>query len=248
MSVQTSSLPMYSDGASSSLVAEYEALLAVSESITTHRDLAALFCDLAQRLQVVVRFDFVTLILYEPARNVMRRHIVASAQPSTVQVGGELPVEETPGGWVWQTQQPLLSLDVTQDNRFPRVLSLLRDDGVQSCCWLPLTTAQRRLGAISFGSQHEGTYSDADVAFMQRVADQVAVAVDNVLHAQEAEVAQQKLRHERDRLLLLLDVNNAVVAKLDLRELCATIAASLRALMQHDYTSLALYDAERHGF
>src|SRR5262245_49121744 len=179
---------------------QYEGLLAVSESIAAYSDLASLCRDLARRLQAVVRFDFVTLILHDAARNVMRRHIFASAQPSAIQVGRELPIEESPGGWVWQTQQPLLFHDVTRDDRFPRLLAELRDDGVQSCCWLPLTTAQRRLGAISFGSKHEGTYSDADVAFMKRVADQVAVAVDNVLHTQEAETAQQQLRHERDRL------------------------------------------------
>jgi len=105
-----------------SLGVQYQAFLAVSESITAHRDLAALFRDLAQRLQAVVRFDFVTLILHDPARNVMRRHILASAQPSTVQAGRELPVEDSPGGWVWQTQQPLLSRDVTRDTRFPQVL------------------------------------------------------------------------------------------------------------------------------
>jgi formate hydrogenlyase transcriptional activator len=153
-----------------------------------------------------------------------------------------------PEAGVWQTQQPLLFDDVTRGHRFPQVLAELRADGVHSCCWLPLTTAQRRLGAISFGSMRAGAYSDADMAFLQRVADQVAVAVDNVLHAQEAEAAQQQLTHERDRLRLLLDVNNVVVAKLDLRELCAAIATSLRTIMRHEYTSLALYDTERNSF
>jgi formate hydrogenlyase transcriptional activator len=232
------------NSATNSLITQYQALLAVSESITAHRDLAALFRDLAQQLQAVVRFDFVTLILHDPARNVIRRHILAPAQLSVIQLGRELPVEESAGGWVWQTQQPLLSPDVARDNRFPQVLTSLRDDGVQSCCWLPLTTAQRRLGAISFGSKHEGTYSDADVEFMQRVADQVAVAVDNVLHTQEAKATRQQLTHERDRLQLLLEVNNAVVMHLDIRELFQVISSCLRQTLEIDYVSLALFDED----
>ncbi len=43
-----------------SLGVQYQAFLAVSESITAHSDLATLFCDLVQRLQAVVQFDFVT--------------------------------------------------------------------------------------------------------------------------------------------------------------------------------------------
>lgn len=246
--IQELSLPGRSNGASSFPVTQYEALLAVSKSIAAHRDLTALFHDLARLLQAVVRFDFVTLILHDPRRTVMRRHIFASAQPSAIRVGRELPVEEAPGGWVWQTQQPLLSADVPRDPRFPRLLAELRADGVRACCWLPLTTAQRRLGALSFGSKREGAYGDTDVTFMQRVADEVAVAVDNMLHAQEAEAAQQQFMRERDRLRLLLDVNNAVIAKLDLRDLCSAIAASLRMIIQHDYISLTLYDAARKSF
>src|SRR5437867_5343349 len=49
-----------------SLGVQYQAFLAVSESITAHRDLAALFRDLVLRLQAVVQFDFVTLILHDP--------------------------------------------------------------------------------------------------------------------------------------------------------------------------------------
>ena len=49
---------------------------------------------------------------------------------------------------------------------------------------------------------------------MQQVANQVAVAVDNVLHAESAQSAQQQLAHERDRQRLLLEVNNAVVSNL----------------------------------
>ena len=49
---------------------------------------------------------------------------------------------------------------------------------------------------------------------MQQVAKQVAVAVDNVLHDESAQSAQRQLTRERDRLQLLLEVNNAVVSHL----------------------------------
>ena len=49
---------------------------------------------------------------------------------------------------------------------------------------------------------------------MTHVASQVAVAVDNVLHDKSAELAQAQLKRERDRLQLLLEVNNAVVSHL----------------------------------
>src|SRR5436190_22523926 len=86
---------------------QYRALLAVAEAIISHRDLQALFHDLAGRLRQVVRFDYLILVLHDPANNTMRRHILETSEPWPVQVLGALPVEEGPAGWPGQTQQPL---------------------------------------------------------------------------------------------------------------------------------------------
>ncbi len=221
-----------------------QALLEVSESIASHRDLRALFHDLAQRLPRVVSFDFLNLVLHDPARNIMRLHILESRLPTTIPPNSELPVEKSPGGLVWQTQQPLLVLNAEQETRFPQVMQLLREHNVKSLCMLPLTTAQRRLGALGFGCVRDCAYGEADLEFLLQVASQVAVAVDNALNYQDAQSYQQQLARERDRLRLLLDINNALVSNLDLRQLFAAIAAGLRRVMRHDYTSLALLDPE----
>ena len=43
----------------------YQALLAISEAIISHRDLSSLFHDLAGQLSRVVHFDFLALVLHE---------------------------------------------------------------------------------------------------------------------------------------------------------------------------------------
>src|ERR1700740_3057057 len=85
---------------------QLEALLEVSEAIAQQRDLPALFHDLAGRLHSVVDFDFLTLVLHDPAKNVMRLHVLETRIPSEKPTGSESPVEGNPSGWVWQTQQP----------------------------------------------------------------------------------------------------------------------------------------------
>jgi hypothetical protein len=50
----------------------YRTLLAVAEAIVSHRDLQALFHDLAGRLQQVVRFDYLALLLHEAASDMLR--------------------------------------------------------------------------------------------------------------------------------------------------------------------------------
>jgi formate hydrogenlyase transcriptional activator len=145
---------------------------------------------------------------------------------------------------VWENQQPLVISHLEQDKRFPIVSNLLRRDGVQSLCVLPLTTAQRRVGAMALGSVEASAYDAADLEFLRQVAAQVAVAVDNALNSQNAQVYQQELARERDRLRLLLEVNNALVSTLDLRHLLTAISTCLRRVMNHDYASLALYEPD----
>ncbi|TMQ27112.1 MAG: GAF domain-containing protein [Nitrospirae bacterium] len=223
-------------------------LLEVSEAIASHRDLVELFRDLAQRLPEIVPFDYINAVLHEPARDVMRLWLLVTETPSTISPGLELPVDESPGGVVWKTQRPMTVNDVTQERRFPKLMAMLRENGVQSFCVVPLTTAQRRLGAMGFGSLQRRTYQEAEIHFMQQVAHQVAVAVDNALHAESAQSAQRQLKYERDRVQLLLEVNNAVVSHLDLDDLFTAVSACLRRVIRHDGSSLVLYEPETRQY
>ena len=123
----------------------YQTLLAVSEAIVVHRDLRSLFHDLADRLHRVARFDFLALVLHEDASNTMRLHILETADPVPPGTVIVLAVDEDPAGLVWQSQQPLITSNVEELRPWPRLLERVQPYGVQSYCWLPLTTARRRL-------------------------------------------------------------------------------------------------------
>jgi formate hydrogenlyase transcriptional activator len=223
-------------------VERYRALLRVSESIAAHRDLSELFRSLAALLRPLVTFDFIALTLPDPAHNAVRLHVLEGSLPTQIQPGSEIPTQEDIRQLVWENQQPLVISNLEQDDRFPTIDRLMREHGVRSLCALPLTTAHRRVGAMGLGSVEVSAYDAADLEFLQQVAAQVAVAVDNALNSQNAQVYQQELARERDRLRLLLEVNNALVSTLDLRQLLSAISTCLRRVMNHEYASLALYD------
>jgi len=223
-------------------------LLEISESIASHRDLGELFQDLADRLPRIVPFDYITLVLHDPGRDVMRLHLLVDPQPGTIRAGLETPVDHSPGGYVWRTQDTLVVQDLSREDRFPTLKPLFEENGIHSFCSIPLTTALRRLGAMGFGSKQRRDYQEAEIRFMQQVAKQVALAVDNVLHDESARAAQEQLRLERDRVQLLLDVNNAVVTHLNLDELFPAVSASLRKAVQHDGSALVLYDHQTHRY
>src|SRR6266436_2409264 len=223
---------------------QLEALLEVSEAIAQQRDLPALFHDLAGRLHSVVDFDFLTLVLHDASRNVMRLHVLETRIPSEKPTGSESPVEGNPSGWVWQTQQAFVVSDTEEEERFPDFLKRYREHNVRSLAILPLTTAQHRLGAMGFGRLVPQRITDTELQFMERVASQVAVAVDNALNLETSQAYQSQLARQRDRLQVLLEINNLLITSRELPELFRGIVNILERVIHHDYTSLALLDSQ----
>ncbi len=221
---------------------QLEALLEVSEAIAQQRDLPALFHDLAARLHSVIDFDFLTLVLHDATKNVMRLHILESRILVEKHTGAEVAIEDSPSGWVWQNQQPYVISDLEEETRFPDFTQRLRGYGVRSMVIIPLTTAQHRLGAMCFGHTVPQRVSETELQFMQRVASQVAVAVDNALNLESSQAYQKQLARERDRFRVLLEVNNVLITSRELPELFPGIVSCLERVIHHDYTSLALLD------
>jgi formate hydrogenlyase transcriptional activator len=228
------------------LAERYQVLLEVAQAISSHRDLHALFRDLAQRLPRVVHVNFLALTLQDPVRNTMRLHTIQANVPADLVGGHEGPVEESPAGLVWQTQEPITVPDLVEERRWPKVVGHMKEDGANSFCFVPLTTAVRRLGAMGFLSLQKEAYGETDLEFLQQVGKQVAVAVDNVLNISNTEAAQQSLARERDRLSLVLEINNAIVSHLELPELMKAISTCLGPVIPHDFAWLCLYDPAIH--
>jgi formate hydrogenlyase transcriptional activator len=224
----------------------YETLLEVAESIAEHRQLSTLFADLSRLLKRLVSFDFITLTLVDAREQVVRLHILETDEPIEKPAPSAIPFSETPTILALETRQPCYIPELSKETRFQQIRDLLRQYGIQSFCVLPLFTAQRDLGGLHFGSRKIGAYSAEDIEFMQHVARQVAVAVDNALNSEAAKAYEEDLAKERDRLRALLEINNAVVGCLATKDLFQAISASLRRTFGLDYASLLLYDADAH--
>jgi formate hydrogenlyase transcriptional activator len=224
--------------------ARYETLLEVAESIAAHRQLSTLIAELSRCLKRLVSFDFIGLTLLDPKERVLRLHVLETDQPLDLPEPPVTRYEDGPTIETLQTRQPYYLPDIALETRYPVVRELLERHHIQSFCILPLYTAQRDLGGLSFGSMRKDACSPEDIEFMQQVARPVAVAVDNALRSEEAAAYEEQLSRERDRLGALLEINNAVVSCLDSKQLFQAIAAALRGTFGLDYASLLIYDAE----
>ena len=223
-------------------------LFEVSEAIASHLDLTELFRDLARRLPTIVPFEVIALFLHDPDKNVMRLHMIGTAEADRIPPGTELDLHDSYSGEVFRTQRSIIVHNRDEATRYAGSRDLARRIGVESFCILPITTIVRPLGAIGFGSRQPYAFGDEELDFLGLVAKQVAVAVDNVLHDESDRAVRAELERERDRLRLLLDVNNAVVSHLSMDDMFVAISQSLARVIQHDGFSLVLHDPDTRQY
>jgi formate hydrogenlyase transcriptional activator len=224
-------------------VSRYEALLRVSRAIARHTSVAELLRAISEQLHLVVPFDYLMLVLHDAQLDEMRLVVLEPADTPFAPFVSMPLSDWGPARSVWETQRTLV-VPLQTEPLLGTSLEFLRGHGAQATCWLPLTTAHRQVGVLTFGSRHADLYAADAVAFMEQVAAHVAIAVDNAINFDDAQRLQGELREERDRLRLVLDMNNLLVSRLDYPELLEALSDSLARVVKHDVASLALVDRE----
>jgi transcriptional regulator with GAF, ATPase, and Fis domain len=187
------------------LTERYEVLLRVSQTLITIRSSDELFRVLARELRAVVSFYFLRVGIYD--ENTPEPRLALYGEPGVPLQVPPLPKEDTITWWVYQHQQPLIIPSLDAETRFPVVVDMLKNLGVRSVCALPLTAVHRRLGGLTVGSTETNAYTREDLSFLEQVASQIAIAVDNacayheIAHARaELEKALEEIQRLKDRL------------------------------------------------
>jgi formate hydrogenlyase transcriptional activator len=224
-------------------LSRYDALLRVSRALALHTSADQLLRAISDQLHLVVPFDYLMLILHDAPTDEMRLVVL---EPSDTPFAPFVPMALS--DWslaraAWDTQRTSVVPLLTEKSLGP-ALDFIRGHGAQVTSWLPLTTAHRRVGVLSFGSRDADQYGADAVAFMEQVAAHVAIAVDNAINFDDAQRLQRELRGERDRLRLLLEMNNLLVSRLEYPDLLQTLSESLQRVVKHDSASVALVDGE----
>jgi formate hydrogenlyase transcriptional activator len=208
-----------------------------------HRDPKELFSVLVRELHRVVPFDYICVTVRDEKSNTFHRHSIDAKTEAAIPPDPELAMEESDAWWVYQNQEPLVTSHETHDARFSKLKEVLKKYGVHCLCTLPLTTAHSKVGTLTFGSKALDIYTAEEVQFLSVVAEQIALAFDNALHFDAAQVSQQQLLKKSERVGLLLELTNHVVSNLEFRDVLRAVVASTRRVMGCDGVGICLPDA-----
>ena len=172
-------------------------ILEINNALISNLTKDALFKAISQAAQGVVTFDRIAVFLHDPANEVLRLFLLESPHvPSEhFMVGLEAPLTGSHVGWVFTRLSPLLRRDLVTDHEHYLEDLLLRE-GFRSVATVPLMVRAKGIGTLSVVSQRPNQYSAADVAFLQEVANQIALSVENMKSYEEISALKAKLEAE----------------------------------------------------
>lgn len=221
----------------------YRMLLKIPGAVGAQRTVDAVLHSLATLLSNVVSFDDIALLLFDPSgQQLTLRALERGGDNPGVDVGTEIRYAGTELGRAIEQQIPAFLADIKRElANHPELAS--RIHRAVSGYIFPVSTSRTKLGALVFVKHERVEFNAADVELMGSIAAHVAVALENAIAISSVEAYQRDLTRERDRLRLLLEINNHIVTILDIRALFRAASASIRKHFANDFTSFMLFEA-----
>jgi len=181
-------------------------LLEITNSMTSKLDLRGLVEALSTDLLRVTRCDFCSLLLPDAESGQLRMTILYNPEPRGYVSEGIIPIHGSLCGKAFWTGKTQHFNHVREHRDDPETFgsSVGRtyfqrhmDEGLISGCDLPLIGRNGVVGVLAALKRSERAYSKEDVAFLEQVAGQVAIAVENALDYEKAIKDRDKETQQR---------------------------------------------------
>jgi formate hydrogenlyase transcriptional activator len=220
------------------------ALLDINQAIGRHLERDQLFGSLALCLKSVVpaeRFG----IEFAIEGDKLQGHILSGMPSGEATVPTILLAAGTVCNWVLQTRDWFVAgCREELRERFPVTYEVMASDGMESLCAIALVSGGRNRGALFFMVAERDAYRHLRREFLQQVANQIAIAIENVNSYEEIAALNTTIADTAVRRQTLLEINNAIVTKLTRDEVFRAICSALARVVQYDRIALSLYDVE----
>src|SRR5271169_6827251 len=217
-------------------------------SLIKETNLQAVLRSLHKLLPAVVKFDSVAMLLLANDEKALR--LVAFERGSAgphVGLGVEGPYTCTEAARAIQEQRTIYVPDFRQElYRLPDTAAQARTTDLRAAYMVPISTPRRKLGVLCFGTREANEVGADEIALLEAVASHVAIALESAMSNGVAESYQRQLLAERDRWKLLLEINNHVISRLDVKELFRAACDSLRKYFENDFAAIWLLDKDQN--
>ncbi|QCW99448.1 GAF domain-containing protein [Aggregatimonas sangjinii] len=221
-----------------------ETLLAISEAVASIQDRQELFRVIFEKIKPVIPIDDVGIVLLNEDKNQFADLAVtdnynltdSNVELANKGLSGYMDIDTLVAYMLESTE--ISSID-TLIEKFPdnAFMPIMKSQGFKEMMFTPLKVGNSIIGALAFDSFKENAYSENQLPLFQAIADQLAVAVNNVL-ANEALLQEKNFSHT------LLRITEAVAQVKNSSGLYRTIFDHIKPIFPYDELGLFIYNAK----
>jgi len=209
---------------------QFRVISEVGRRITSTLVVEELLDQMARLIQKIFHYDLVSFGLIEGDTVLFEVGVGPvwnTNQSLRLRVG-----QEGIGGWVAQTGEPLLVPDVRNE---PRYYSIPQAAATRSELCVPLKTKDAVIGVLDVQSHQLYAFDEIDLAVLQSLADQTAVAIESARLFRDATRQVRELR-------ALADASRIISSMLDQDKLLQALYEQITRIAPTDFYAIALYD------
>ena len=222
----------------------YRHLLETNNAIITNLTPDALLRSLSDILCRVVPYSGAALTIYDATTQAFSYFAMDGAVPSEYfKAGVAFGRDDTISGWVFDHQRPAVRGDIEKEQRYPNDRRLVAH-GIYSDCVVPMMVGGKSIGTLNVGSVQRNQYTDAHIETLQGIANQVALAVRNMMSYQEIAALNGKVERSAERYRTLLEINNAIITNLTQESLLVAICDAIQHVLPVYRAALNIYDPD----
>ena len=225
----------------------YQALLDVSAALVEQPTVRAVLHSVRNVLSSSVRLHGADLYLLDGDRETL--HILEfdrEADAPAIKVGTKIS-KIGAAAQALEQQEPIFLPDISQEMlNHPELAPFAAQSVGRSAYIFPVFTSQQKYGLLVATKERGQEFVREDVELLRSLTSHVAIALECALARDCAEQYQRELATERDRLRLLLEINNHVVSKLDMDNLLRSASASIRSYFGNHLTGFWLLEKDSH--
>ena len=135
-------------------------------------------------------------------------------------------------------REPVYVADILREPIWDDYRDRLLPYGIRAVWSRPLFTRDGKvLGTFAIHYRDVRSPDAVDLQMIENASHIAGIAIERHLH-------EEALRHERDRLRLLLEITSSVTSRLDFRQVVEALSTNLFRVMQCDVSALLLPDSE----
>jgi len=135
-------------------------------------------------------------------------------------------------------REPVYATDIVTDPIWDDYRHLVLPYGIRSVWSRPLFASDgKALGTFALLYREVRSPGASDLTLIENASHITGIAIER--HSNE-----EALRHERDRLRLLLEITNSMTSKLDLPRILEVLSTHLLSVTRCDFCALLLPDAD----